>query len=125
VAVAGPLTNLLLACASAGFLHLVAGLSFESDSVGAAFGQTVLYPLALMAKASVLINVVLAVFNMLPIPPLDGGRVLTGLLPMRQAVAFARLERYGMLIVVALLATGSLGPLIGPVVGFLWRALGV
>ncbi len=125
VALAGPMTNIVLAVVSAGLLHALEVLEFESDSLGAVFGQTVLTPVALMAQASVLINVVLAVFNMLPIPPLDGGRVVTGLLPLRQAVAFARLERYGMLIVVALLASGSLGSVIGPVVGFFWRALGV
>jgi Zn-dependent protease len=75
VAAAGPVTNLLLACASALLLWLVTLLP---DSMIA-----VVKPLALMCQASIIINMVLCIFNLLPLPPLDGGRVAVGLLPYR------------------------------------------
>lgn len=59
-----------------------------------------------MAQAGVLVNLVMAAFNLFPLPPLDGGRVLTSLLPARAAIMFARLEPYGFFIVLALVAAG-------------------
>jgi Zn-dependent protease len=64
-----------------------------------------------MCQAGVLTNVVMFAFNLFPLPPLDGGRILVGLLPMRQAMAVSRVEPYGFFIVMALVVTGVVGTL--------------
>jgi len=97
VAAAGPITNILLATVSAFLLRGIGALS--NTAVSGSSLAMFLNPLMLMLAYSVYINLLLAIFNMVPLPPLDGGRVLVGLLPHRQAMALASLERYGIFII--------------------------
>jgi Zn-dependent protease len=73
-------------------------------------------PLALMGAAGVFINVIFMVLNLLPLPPLDGGRMLVSLLPHRYAYKFSRVEPYGFVILIVLLFTGVLGLVLWPVI---------
>jgi Zn-dependent protease len=103
VALAGPATNIALALVAAAAFHLL-GLAPENTAQW--FADNL--------KNALVINVVLAVFNMLPIPPLDGGRVAVGLLPNALAIPLSRLEPYGMLILIGFLI---LLPMVGTQLG--------
>jgi Zn-dependent protease len=106
VAAAGPGANLLMAIVWGVVLKVAFMLP----------GNYFSYPLQAMADGGVKINLVLMALNLIPIPPLDGGRIAVSLLPNRLAYRFAMIEPYGFIIIVALLATQVLGVVIGPVV---------
>jgi Zn-dependent protease len=110
VALAGPAANLLMAAAWCGVLAVFARLDGNVTLDGW---------IALMAQAGIVMNVVLAVFNLLPIPPLDGGRVLAGLLPPRLAARLDKIEPLGLIIVLGLSAFGLLGWLFNPTLRFI------
>jgi len=108
VAAAGPGVNLLMA-----IVWLLVMLLTHQFLRGV---EVVAIPLLLMSVAGVFVNLVLMAINLLPIPPLDGGRILTGLLPLGAARQFARIEPFGLVILIALLVTGVVGMILGPVV---------
>jgi Zn-dependent protease len=117
VAAAGPLTNFVLAIVSGLLMRLMPALLHGS------FGLTVAQPLALMLRASVVVNVELGVFNLLPVLPLDGGRVLFSVLPLAAARAYAQTERYGFLILLVLLYMHWLDAAIYPVMNMALGAI--
>lgn len=106
VAAAGPGVNLLMALAWAGLFKLAFILPHTSYSL----------PLAEMSRIGINVNIVLMVLNLLPLPPLDGGRIAVSLLPYSMAVQFARLERWGFPILLLLMFTGILGDILWPFV---------
>jgi Zn-dependent protease len=115
VAVAGPVSNFFMACFWAMFI-LLAQLSLEHSPL--------LVFLAEMGEKGIIINIVLMVLNLLPIPPLDGGRVVAGILPMNLAMPFMQLERFGMIIILLLLVSGILGKIMWPFVLYFVNIIG-
>ena len=118
VAAAGVVTNLALAALSGILFRILIAIDpamlLEAMTQGAAPladspARAVLVPLTLMSEFSVRFNILLALFNLIPVPPLDGGRIAVGLLPPGPSMALASVERYGMLIVLLLLMFGPLG----------------
>ena len=99
VALAGPVTNTILAIASALALRSIVAIEtiFPGEQI-----KLVLEPITLMLAFSIYINLLLGIFNLIPVPPLDGGRVAVGLLPNRQAAAYSRIEPYGMILIILL-----------------------
>jgi len=120
VASAGVLTNMILAVISAALFQMLvaAQTSWAQSQLGLLAG----FLIQLLAY-SVIINCVLALFNLIPIPPLDGSRIVAMLLPAALRTQYSRLERFGMIIIFVLLITGPLGRLMAfflkPVLNFL------
>lgn len=115
VALAGPAANLLMALLWTMMIYL--GLLLLK-----ALPQFAV-PLLFMGVAGVLINAVLMTLNLLPILPLDGGRILSALLPVKQAQLYARTEAFGLIVVVLLVVTGLLGAILQPMVEFTIKLL--
>ncbi len=117
IAAAGPISNLVMAMAVAFCYRLI-----PWAAAGPEWAWLIL-PLRTMLRTGVWVNVILAVFNLLPIPPLDGSRVVSGLLPLRQALTYSRLEPYGFVIIFLLFFTGIMDPVFGVAVRTLTLAL--
>ncbi len=113
VAAAGPLANLAMMIAWA-----VAG----KIAISLPESEPVVF-LALMAQAGIFVNALLMVFNLFPLLPLDGGRILVGLLPNRLAYAFSRTEPYGMFILIGLMLSGILGKFMGPLIDISMKSI--
>lgn len=109
VAVAGPVSNLIMAIIWAGVAMLGVVLAESDVAMG--------LPMSYMGAAGILINAMLMVLNLLPLPPLDGGRILVSLLPGPMAWQVQRLEPYGFFILLGLLYFGLLGKLLWPMIG--------
>lgn len=116
VAVAGPLSNFFMACFWALFIVLVSNTMNSPETM--AF-------LAEMGKNGIIINIILMVLNLLPIPPLDGSRVLAGILPASLARPYLSIERFGMVIIILLLISGILGQILWPLVQYFINMIGV
>lgn len=134
VAAAGPVTNIALAVISALILKVIIWAEPEAFSVAyenilnhkADFTGTFIVPVIYMLHFSVLLNIVLAVINLIPVPPADGGRIVTGLLPDQQAMAYAKVEPYGFLILISILFFNPLGIMnwtIYPMIGWMLKLL--
>jgi len=108
VAAAGPGMNFVMAVFWALMIQL-----------GHALGSSFSMPLMLMGAAGVFINVILMALNLIPLPPLDGGRIAVSLLPMKQAISFSKIEPYGFFILLGLMFSGILGMLMWPLISLL------
>ncbi len=117
VALAGPMSNLLMALLWAAILKL--GLVLAT----AGSAEMIALPLMYMGGAGITINLILMVLNLLPLPPLDGGRIVASLLPDKLSWQFNQLERWGFVILLGLMVTGVLGKVLWPPINYLQTQL--
>lgn len=113
VSLAGPASNLVLAALTALVLK----------AVGPMLATTYLFPLVIMGQLMVMINIGLAVFNLIPIHPLDGSHIMEGLLPPKMAYSYAKLQPYGFIILLLLIFTKVVDFVIGPVIAAIYTLL--
>jgi Zn-dependent protease len=121
IAAAGPASNLVMAAIGAVALKFARDAAGPGDIAAGAITD----PLLPLFFTFTIVNVLLAVFNMIPVPPLDGGNVLLGVLPSAPARVVEQLRPYGILILYALMLTGVLNTILGPLVSYLRYLLGV
>ncbi|WP_045222587.1 site-2 protease family protein [Desulfonatronum thioautotrophicum] len=114
VSLAGPGTNFVLALGFAALFHALIALAVMLGGTG----LQVIEPLVLMAQYGVIINLILGIFNLLPIPPLDGAKILAAFLPTRGVQMIYSFERYGFIVIILLLMTGVLQGVLLPMVSF-------
>jgi Zn-dependent protease len=114
IAAAGPISNLLQAFVAAAILRLTVGAVTGAEEAGPVYTALFL---------AVYVNLLLAFFNLIPVPPLDGGNVLLGLLPPRLAVSYGQLRQYGFIVLYALMLSGMASAWIGPPTNFFLRVL--
>lgn len=117
VALAGPMSNLLMALLWAAILKL--GLVLAT----AGSAELIALPLIYMGGAGITINLILMVLNLLPLPPLDGGRIVASLLPDKLSWQFNQLERWGFVILLGLMVAGVLGKVLWPPINYLQTQL--
>lgn len=103
VSFAGPLANFVLACVFSLFFQ---GILFFFETVSSPLLRDILFPVLYMCQAGVLINIGLGIFNLLPIPPLDGSNILAGLLPPQLAKTYMEYSKYGFIVLIILLVAG-------------------
>jgi Zn-dependent protease len=113
VSLAGPASNLVLAALTAAVLKLA----------GPSLATTYLYPLVIMGQLMVMINVGLAVFNLIPIHPLDGSHIMEGLLPPKMALEYSKLQPYGFIILLLLIFTRVVDFVIAPIITTIYGML--
>jgi len=112
VSIAGPGANFAIAVISAFLYNILIGIRVSPEG----FWGAILIPLVLMLRYCVVLNIGLGVFNLIPVPPLDGSKILMGILPYKHAVAFSRIEPYGFIILLGLIFFGIIGYIIYPII---------
>jgi Zn-dependent protease len=120
VSLAGPAANIVIAILMAVVLRM---LLLQPLSIKSVFDVRILFPILTMLKIGVIMNIGLAIFNTIPVPPLDGSKILMGLLPLKQAIAFSRIEPYGIFILLILIMTDIVDYTISPVIHVLVKVL--